>query len=54
MYLYCWLMNSVDSCPLNEGLYLQTGDLSSLPLLCHYPVKVSLVHYKFLFSFINK
>lgn len=30
---------NVDGCPENEGLYLQTGDLSSLPLLCHYPVK---------------
>ncbi|KAG2671755.1 hypothetical protein I3760_13G010100 [Carya illinoinensis] len=30
---------SVESCPFNEGFYLQTGDLSSLPLLCHYPVK---------------
>ncbi|XP_023529683.1 probable inactive purple acid phosphatase 27 [Cucurbita pepo subsp. pepo] len=33
--------SNVDSCPLNEGLYLQTGDLSSLPLLCHYPVKAA-------------
>ncbi|CAK9311464.1 unnamed protein product [Citrullus colocynthis] len=30
---------NVDGCPENEGLCLQTGDLSSLPLLCHYPVK---------------
>ncbi|KAJ7949288.1 Purple acid phosphatase [Quillaja saponaria] len=31
--------SDVGSCPLNEVLYAQTGDLSSLPLLCHYPVK---------------
>ncbi|XP_050946279.1 probable inactive purple acid phosphatase 27 isoform X2 [Cucumis melo] len=30
---------NVDGCPENKALYLQTGDLSSLPLLCHYPVK---------------
>ncbi|KAJ0037534.1 hypothetical protein Pint_23839 [Pistacia integerrima] len=30
---------SVSSCPLSEAFYLQTGDTSSLPLLCHYPVK---------------
>ncbi|XP_031284818.1 probable inactive purple acid phosphatase 27 [Pistacia vera] len=29
----------VSSCPLSEAFYLQTGDISSLPLLCHYPVK---------------
>lgn len=34
------ILNSVDGCPENKALYLQTGDLSSLPLLCHYPVKV--------------
>lgn len=32
---------SVSSCPLNGILYAQTGDLSKLPLLCHYPVKVN-------------
>ncbi|XP_020685518.2 uncharacterized protein LOC110101794, partial [Dendrobium catenatum] len=29
----------VSDCPLNAAMYAQTGDLSSLPLLCHYPVK---------------
>ena len=32
---------SVSSCLSNFALYVQTGDLSQLPLLCHYPVKVS-------------
>ncbi|KAK7857524.1 putative inactive purple acid phosphatase 24 [Quercus suber] len=31
--------SNVENCLLNEILYVQTGDLSSLPLLCHYPVK---------------
>ncbi|KAJ8900268.1 hypothetical protein K2173_024908 [Erythroxylum novogranatense] len=31
--------SSVQSCPLNANQYIQTGDLSNLPLLCHYPVK---------------
>ncbi|KAL5827264.1 hypothetical protein ACOSQ3_019099 [Xanthoceras sorbifolium] len=31
--------SDVSSCPLNALLYAQTGDLSKLPLLCHYPVK---------------
>ncbi|KAJ4830000.1 hypothetical protein Tsubulata_028036, partial [Turnera subulata] len=31
----------VSSCPLNKAEYVQTGDLSTLPLLCHYPVKIS-------------
>ncbi|XP_062175489.1 probable inactive purple acid phosphatase 27 isoform X2 [Alnus glutinosa] len=31
--------SNVESCPFNEVLYAQTGDLSTLPLLCHYPVK---------------
>ncbi|XP_043692991.1 probable inactive purple acid phosphatase 27 [Telopea speciosissima] len=30
-------------CPLNEAMYLQTGDTSNLPLLCHYPVKAQYV-----------
>ncbi|GAB4841322.1 hypothetical protein Ancab_022048 [Ancistrocladus abbreviatus] len=30
---------NVGDCPINELMYLQTGDLSHLPLLCHYPVK---------------
>ncbi|KAI9170523.1 hypothetical protein LWI28_029193 [Acer negundo] len=29
----------VSSCPLNALFYAQTGDISKLPLLCHYPVK---------------
>ncbi|PQQ15978.1 putative inactive purple acid phosphatase 27 [Prunus yedoensis var. nudiflora] len=33
--------SDVSSCPLNEILYAQTGDLSKLPLLCHYPVKAA-------------
>ncbi|KAK3003546.1 hypothetical protein RJ639_019481, partial [Escallonia herrerae] len=33
----------VSSCPLNAILYEQTGDLSKLPLLCHYPVKAQYV-----------
>lgn len=31
--------SSVKDCLLNGFYYLQTGDLSNLPLLCHYPVK---------------
>ncbi|KAB1224922.1 putative inactive purple acid phosphatase 27 [Morella rubra] len=31
--------SNVESCPLSGLLYAQTGDLSELPLLCHYPVK---------------
>ncbi|GAV76169.1 Metallophos domain-containing protein/Metallophos_C domain-containing protein [Cephalotus follicularis] len=31
--------SSVTTCPTSEAYYAQTGDLSSLPLLCHYPVK---------------
>ncbi|WCJ39012.1 purple acid phosphatase 27 [Euphorbia peplus] len=31
--------SSVERCPENKLQYLQTGDLSDLPLLCHYPVK---------------
>ncbi|KAJ0038389.1 hypothetical protein Pint_23840 [Pistacia integerrima] len=31
--------SDVAGCPLNGFLYAQTGDLSRLPLLCHYPVK---------------
>ncbi|XP_043692982.1 uncharacterized protein LOC122643427 [Telopea speciosissima] len=30
---------SVKGCPLSEAFYIQTGDVSKLPLLCHYPVK---------------
>ncbi|KAL5760345.1 hypothetical protein ACOSQ2_019183 [Xanthoceras sorbifolium] len=31
--------SDVSSCPLTKALYLETGDVSDLPLLCHYPVK---------------
>ncbi|OWM90033.1 hypothetical protein CDL15_Pgr026946 [Punica granatum] len=31
--------SDVSACPLNKAQYVQTGDLSDLPLLCHYPVK---------------
>ncbi|OAY84903.1 putative inactive purple acid phosphatase 24 [Ananas comosus] len=31
--------SSVKGCLLNSVYYIQTGDLSNLPLLCHYPVK---------------
>ncbi|KAJ6804802.1 nucleotide pyrophosphatase/phosphodiesterase-like [Iris pallida] len=31
--------SNVRDCILNGFYYLQTGDLSNLPLLCHYPVK---------------
>ncbi|KAK7312124.1 hypothetical protein VNO77_35740 [Canavalia gladiata] len=31
--------SDVKTCILNEFYYLQTGDTSKLPLLCHYPVK---------------
>ncbi|CAN6444135.1 unnamed protein product [Victoria cruziana] len=30
---------NVSPCPMNALMYEQTGDFSSLPLLCHYPVK---------------
>ncbi|KAK3001823.1 hypothetical protein RJ639_022452 [Escallonia herrerae] len=35
--------SDVSSCPFNAILYEQTGDLSKLPLLCHYPVKAQYV-----------
>ncbi|ONK71228.1 uncharacterized protein A4U43_C04F6200 [Asparagus officinalis] len=31
--------SSAKDCILNGFYYIQTGDLSNLPLLCHYPVK---------------
>ncbi|KAK7841101.1 hypothetical protein CFP56_015788 [Quercus suber] len=31
--------SNVTDCPLSEAYYVQTGDLSDLPLLCQYPVK---------------
>ncbi|KAK9741950.1 hypothetical protein RND81_03G139200 [Saponaria officinalis] len=33
--------SSVKDCLLNTLLYKETGDLSHLPLLCHYPVKAA-------------
>ncbi|KAL6130007.1 hypothetical protein ACLB2K_068389 [Fragaria x ananassa] len=33
--------SDVSSCPLNAMYYVQTGDFSKLPLLCHYPVKAT-------------
>ncbi|XP_042479945.1 probable inactive purple acid phosphatase 27, partial [Macadamia integrifolia] len=35
---------SITDCILDDAMYLQTGDLSSLPLLCHYPVKAQYLH----------
>lgn len=40
---------SVNSCPDSAINYLQTGDFSSLPLLCHYPVKVWYIWFFFFF-----
>lgn len=31
--------SDTSTCLENEALYVETGDLSSLPLLCHYPIK---------------
>ncbi|THG04886.1 hypothetical protein TEA_010127 [Camellia sinensis var. sinensis] len=36
--------SDVSDCPLSSLQYKQTGDLSSLPLLCHYPVKAQYVN----------
>ncbi|KAK9283328.1 hypothetical protein L1049_011567 [Liquidambar formosana] len=33
----------VSSCPIDEITYAQTGDLSKLPPVCHYPVKAQFV-----------
>ncbi|XP_061995360.1 probable inactive purple acid phosphatase 27 [Rosa rugosa] len=33
--------SDVSICPLNTFYYVQTGDFSKLPLLCHYPVKAT-------------
>ncbi|GMH02520.1 hypothetical protein Nepgr_004359 [Nepenthes gracilis] len=33
----------IGSCPLDAVMYMQTGDLAGLPLLCHYPVKAQYV-----------
>ncbi|KQK10182.1 nucleotide pyrophosphatase/phosphodiesterase [Brachypodium distachyon] len=35
--------SSVFGCPLSGVNYIETGDLASLPLLCHYPVKAQFV-----------
>lgn len=35
--------SSVKTCLQNSFMYEQTGDFSSLPLLCHYPVKAQYV-----------
>lgn len=35
--------SDISACPLNGIQYAQTGDLSELPLLCHYPVKAQSV-----------
>ena len=40
LVLVFFSMSSVSSCPLAAIFYIQTGDISNLPLLCHYPVKV--------------
>ncbi|KAL3537637.1 hypothetical protein ACH5RR_001003 [Cinchona calisaya] len=34
---------NISTCPFNALQYEQTGDLSILPLLCHYPVKAQYV-----------
>ena len=58
IYMMIWLLNnfccnwilrfcSVNSCPDSAINYLQTGDFSSLPLLCHYPVKVWYIWFFF-------
>ncbi|KAL5056584.1 hypothetical protein RYX36_037266 [Vicia faba] len=38
--------SNVKTCLLNGFYYLQTGDTAQLPLLCHYPVKVSYLSCK--------
>jgi hypothetical protein len=40
--MYCVCCSSTNFCPLNEALYLETGDVSPQPLTCLYPVKVQL------------
>ncbi|KAH9774261.1 Purple acid phosphatase [Citrus sinensis] len=35
--------SNVETCLSAEAMYVQTGDVSSLPLLCHYPVKAKLM-----------
>ncbi|KAJ7005106.1 inactive purple acid phosphatase 27 [Populus alba x Populus x berolinensis] len=37
--------SDVKSCPLKKSRYVQTGDLSKLPLLCHYPVKSGTISF---------
>jgi hypothetical protein len=42
MCMHCVCCSSTNFCPLNEALYLETGDVSPQPLTCLYPVKVQL------------
>ncbi|XP_052295906.1 probable inactive purple acid phosphatase 1 [Citrus sinensis] len=35
--------SNLETCLSAEAMYVQTGDVSSLPLLCHYPVKAKLM-----------
>ncbi|WKA02221.1 hypothetical protein VitviT2T_020435 [Vitis vinifera] len=37
--------SDLSGCPLSKFYYIQTGDFSSLPLLCHYPVKAQFVSH---------
>ncbi|KAG4109875.1 hypothetical protein ERO13_D13G014102v2 [Gossypium hirsutum] len=37
--------SNIGSCLGSKSFYVQTGDLSDLPLLCHYPVKVRKLWY---------
>jgi hypothetical protein len=39
MCMHCVCCSSTNFCPLNEALYLETGDVSPQPLTCLYPVK---------------
>ena len=44
---------SVSGCPLSGVNYVETGDLANLPLLCHYPVKVSFFSsFQFLYALV--
>lgn len=55
VYMFVFL-NSVSACPLSTIYYKQTGDLSDLPLLCHYPVKVSssqLINHIYIYIFMS-
>lgn len=35
--------SNVETCLQSKAFYVQTGDISKLPLLCHYPVKAKFV-----------